>query len=102
MFADDELLVGSNFYAALGGDGVEAASAGVSVVDTNHCKVIVDTGADTLIGAHGTGVNLGGALFPALTQNGLFLGGFLYNVLKFCLLGGKVLFTDGEAVLDVV
>ena len=101
MFADDELLVGSNFYAALGSDGVEASSAGVSVVDAHNGQVVVHAFADALVGAHGAGVNLGGALFAAGTEHGLFLGGFFHDVLQLFLLGLEVFLTDGEAVLQL-
>ena len=64
MLADDEFLVGSYLHKALGSDGVEATSAGISVVHGHNCQMVVDAATDTVISTHGPGIDLGSALIP--------------------------------------
>ena len=59
-------------------------------------------GADALVSAHGTGVYLGGALFTACLEHGLFLSGGLHDGVQFLLLGCEVFPAYGEAVFDLV
>ena len=102
MLADDELAVGSDLHQALRGDGVEAAAAGVAAVHGHHGEVVVHALADTLVGAHGAGVDLRGAGVAALLQDGLFLRGGLHDHGEFLLLGLEVLGADGDVVLQGV
>ncbi len=62
MLTNDEFLVGSDVHETLRSDRVEAASAGVPVVDRNHREMIVHAGSDTIIGAHCPRVDLLGAI----------------------------------------
>ena len=64
MLADDQLLVRGDLDKALRGDGIEAATAGVPVVNRDDSEVVVHAGADAVVGAHCPGVDLGGALIP--------------------------------------
>ena len=102
MLADDELLVGSDLHKALRSDGVEATSAGISIVNGNDCKVVVDAGADALIGAHCPGIDLGSALLPHCHEPLLILGCGLDDVCELFLLGLEVLVPYGDVILQAL
>ena len=61
MLADYELLVGSDVNKTLRSDGVEASTAGVSVIDGHDSEMIVDAGADAVVRAHRPRIDLLGA-----------------------------------------
>ena len=53
MLTDDQLPVRRDVNKTLRSDRVEAAATGVSVIDRDNRKMVVDTGADAVVGAHG-------------------------------------------------
>ena len=102
VLADDELLVRRNLNEPLRNDLVETAAAGISVVNGNDSKVIVLALTDPFIGAHGPGINDGGALVPLVTEGLLLLCGRLYDVVKLVFLHAQIVRTDSYHILDVL
>lgn len=100
MLADYELLVGSDVNKTLRSDGVEASTAGVSVIDGHDSEMIVDAGADAVVRAHRPRIDLLGAILPDRTQFLLILGCGLDNRGKFLFLCLEVIIPDGDVVLQ--
>ena len=69
MLADYELLVGSDVDKTLRSDGVEASTAGVSVIDGHDSEMIVDAGADAVVRAHRPRIDLAQS---SLTERSFF------------------------------
>ena len=74
MLADDELPVGSDVHETLRSDGVEASPARVAVVNRDDGEMVVDASADTVVCAHGSRIDLLGAVLPDGTELLLILG----------------------------
>ena len=73
MLADYELLVRCDVDKTLWSDRVEAASAGIAVVDRDNGKMVVDAGTDTIIGAHGPWIDLLGTFLTDGAESLLLL-----------------------------
>ena len=58
MLANDKFVVGCDFDQSLRGDGIETSSTRISVVDSNHGKMIVNTCPDTVVSAEGPLIDL--------------------------------------------
>lgn len=100
MLADYELLVGSDVNKTLRSDRVEAAATGVSVIDRDNRKMVVDTGADAVVGAHGPWIDLPGAFLTHGTESLLLLRRRLNDRGELFLLGLKVIGPYGDVVLQ--
>ena len=70
VLADDQLPVRRDVDKTLRSDRAEATTARVSVVDRDNGKMVVDTGADPVVGAHGSWIDL---LCAFLTDSAEFL-----------------------------
>lgn len=100
MLADYELLVGSDVNKTLRSDRVEAAATGVSVIDRDNRKMVVDAGADAVVGAHGPWIDLPGAFLTHGTESLLLLRRRLNDRGELFLLGLKVIGPYGDVVLQ--
>ena len=83
VLADYHLAVGRNLDEPLRRDSVHTAAAGVAVIYSYNCKMVMAAAADTVISAESARIDLRHISFTRGAEPGLLLGSGLHDGRKF-------------------